>query len=319
MLREILSNYEEQLTYFFKHIDLEKAQKIEDALFDCKGQIVFAGVGKSGIIAEKISKTMVATGTPSFVLSVLNALHGDIGSLKKGDLVVLISKSGTTAELLELVPHLKKREVCLMAWTSAKNSPLQHLVDLSMELPMEQEVCPFKLAPTTSSSIQLIFGHTVSVSLMHRRRLPLSQYASNHPAGSIGAKIHLKVSDVMKVGDEVPRCLIGTSIKEGLFELTKKRCGCVVVEDQKGNVQGIFTDGDLRRALQSQGSSVLEQPIEKLMTKTFISAEETMSAFDAMAVMNGNKKVNVLPILKDKSIIGLIRMHDLVKQGVLDE
>ncbi|PCI76622.1 KpsF/GutQ family sugar-phosphate isomerase [Candidatus Aerophobetes bacterium] len=317
MLEEIFSNYSNQLNYFFKNIDLEKVKEIEQELLSCCGNVVFAGVGKSGIIAEKVAKTLVATGTHAFSLNVLDALHGDIGRLKADDVVVLLSKSGQTRELLDLIPFLKKRGVKILGWTSHRGSLLEKQVDKVIILPMQEEICPFKLAPTTSSTIQLILGHIIAISMMKKKDLLLEEYAENHPAGNIGKKINLSVTDVMRVGEDVPRCLIGTSVKEGLFELTSKCAGCVIVEDLDGEMKGIFTDGDLRRALQSGGSDVLETPIEQLMTKTFVSTNEKMSAFEAMKVMNKNKKVNVLPVLKNKSIIGLIRMHDLVEEGIL--
>ena len=317
MLEEILANYSEQIRYFFESIDLKQAQKVEKELLACGGNVIFIGVGKSGIIAEKLAKTMVATGSPSFAMNAMNALHGDIGSLKPADVVILLSKSGETEELLNLIPFIQKRGVVTIGWTSYAQSKLAKKVDMACILPMKQEICPFNLAPTTSSTVQLIFGHILAVSIMQKKGMTLSEYAENHPAGNIGKRINLKVADVMKSGQEVPKCLLGTSIREGLFELTSKQAGCVIIENKEGKIEGVFTDGDLRRALQSQGSQVLETPIEDLMTRAFISIEEKMSAFEAMSMMNRNKKVNALPVLKDKTVVGLIRMHDLVEQGIL--
>ncbi len=318
MLQEILSGYSKQLSYFFDNLDQKKASEMEQSLMSCKGHIIFVGVGKSGIIAEKVAKTMVATTTRAFAMSAMDALHGDIGIVTEKDIVVFLSKSGSTKELLDLVPFVKQRGALSVAWVCYTGSKIEKQVDKTLVLPIKQEVCPFNLAPTTSSTVQLIFGHSLAVSMMEKKEVELAQYARNHPAGNIGKKINLKVSDVMKEGVDVPRCLIGTRVQEGLFELTSKRAGCVIVENKDGEIEGIFTDGDLRRALQASGSRVLETPIEALMTKRFVFANRAMSALQAMAAMNENgKKVNVLPVLEGKVAVGLIKMHDLVEQGIL--
>lgn len=318
MLEKIVSSYAKQVEHFFAHLDLSSAHKMEEILLQCAGKVVLVGVGKSGIIAEKLAKTLVATGTVALSMSAMDALHGDIGVLKQEDVVIFLSKSGGTEELLNLVPFVKARGATTLAWVCHKGSKLEKVVDETVVLPIEQEVCPFDLAPTCSSAVQLIFGHTLAVAIMQKKEVKLDQYAQNHPAGNIGKKIHLKVADVMKVGQEVPKCLIGTKVQEGLFELTSKRSGCVIVEDKEGKIEGVFTDGDLRRAIQSAGKQVLEAPIERFMTKSFISASKTMSAIEAMSMMNkGQKKVTVLPVLEGQSIVGLIRMHDLVEQGIV--
>lgn len=310
MLKDIFTRQRHFLNYFFDQVNLEEAEKVLHVFIACKGTIVFTGVGKSGIIADKLSKTMISTGTKSIYLSPMNALHGDIGIVSEEDLVVIISKSGKSQEALELSKVLKRRNVKLMSWVSQKNSPLAHMSDFVMHLPMEGEICPFDLVPTTSTAVQLIFGDVMSIALMESKKFSLDQFALNHPAGAIGQLIFQRVEDVMIRGERLPFCPGKMNIKEALITLSEKRCGCVLVVDENLTLTGIFTDGDLRRVLEKHHEKALGLTLEEVMTSQFIFAEPKTLTSSALKMMQG--KVTVLPVLDKNKVIGLVHMHHIL-------
>ncbi len=314
MIDRLFKEHAQNLNYFFEHIDHKRAHELLDVIAACSGTLIFTGVGKSGIIAEKLAKTLISTGTKALYLPASSALHGDIGILSAEDLCILISKSGETQELIDLLPYIRKRNAKIMTWVSSGNSRLSKEADYSITLPIRQELCPFDLAPTTSTAVQLIFGDVLSVALMEKKQFSIDEYALNHPAGNIGKKVTLRVKDLMISGEEIPICRSGTPLKEALIELTKKRCGCILITDEKERLRGIFTDGDLRRAFQKKSSSILTEKMEVLMNPIYLSIEQEKLAYEALSVMH--QKVTVLPVLHKEQLIGLIRMHDIVEQGI---
>ena len=320
MLKRLFNNYKHHLDYFFNHISLEKTQDILDRLTACKGMLIFSGVGKSGIIADKLAKTMISTGTKALFLPPMNALHGDIGIVTANDILILISKSGESRELLDLIPFAKKRGVQTIAFVSNSQSKLLKACDCGVTLPLEKELCPFDLAPTTSTAIQLIFGDVLAVALMQEKRFSLDDYAENHPAGALGKKISLCVEDLMLKGEDLPLVDKEESLMHALIELTRKRCGCLLVVDQNRKLQGIFTDGDLRRAFQniSKHTPILNKTIGELMTTSFIFTHKHERALNALRLMQRDSKkwVMMLPVMENKRLIGLIRMHDIIQAGM---
>lgn len=312
-LKELFTRQKDFLLTFFDRVDFNKVEEIISTILDCKGMIFFSGVGKSGIIAEKLAMTMISTGTKAMYVPPTNALHGDIGIVSREDVFIMLSKSGETQELINLIPYLNQRKVKTVAWVSDKQSRLAKICDLSIELYVEKELCPFDLAPTTSTAIQLIFGDIIAVAIMERKNFSLQDYAKNHPSGDIGKRM-LKVEDIMIDGDKVPLCHIKDKLKDCLVELTNKRCGCLIVTDDHQKIQGIFTDGDLRRAMQKNSTDVLEEMMENLMTKTFLSIPKTYYVHEALSLMQSDSKkwVMVLPVTDKDKLIGLVRMHDAV-------
>lgn len=266
MLKELFEEQKNHINYFFKHVDYQKAEEIFNAFLKCKGLIVFTGVGKSGIIAEKIAMTLTSTGTRALFLPPINFLHGDIGIVSSDDIVVLISKSGETEELLNLLPFIHRRKAKTVAFVSNEKSRLTKSCDMNIFLPVEKELCPFDLAPTTSTAIQLIFGDVLAVALMNAKGFSLSEYAQTHPSGTLGKKMTLTVGDIMIKGDHIPLCHIEDRLVDVLVELSNKKCGCLLVVDNQKNFLGIFTDGDLRRSLQALGTNVLDHQMGSLMT-----------------------------------------------------
>ncbi|NGX51618.1 MAG: Arabinose 5-phosphate isomerase KdsD [Chlamydiae bacterium] len=318
MLKDLFEEYQSNLNFFFDKIDVAASEKIYQIFLACEGMIIFTGVGKSGIIAEKLAMTMISTGTKALYLPPMNALHGDIGIVTEKDVLICISKSGESSELLSLIPFAKKKGAKTVAWVSNPYSRLLAECDVGISLPLRKELCPFDLAPTTSTAIQLIFGDVLSVALMEAKNFSLDDYALNHPAGAIGKKITLTVDDLMVNGDRLPLCTPKDRLREVLVTLTNKQCGCVLVMDDERRVVGIFTDGDLRRTLQKNAATILETQMKDLMTPTFIHTNRGVLAWEALRHMQRDPKrrVMMMPVLDDKSLVGLIRMHDIVQAGI---
>ncbi|MCB1106674.1 MAG: KpsF/GutQ family sugar-phosphate isomerase [Chlamydiia bacterium] len=318
MIKDLFEEYQRNLNYFFDHVDHNKAEEIFNLFFECSGMLIFTGVGKSGIIAEKLAMTMISTGTKALYLPPMNALHGDIGIVTEKDVLICISKSGESEELLNLVPFARKKGAKTVAWVSSPRSKLCVACDIGISLPLSKELCPFDLAPTTSTSIQLIFGDVLSVALMKAKKFSLDDYALNHPAGALGKKITLTVDDLMLKGEALPLCRPNDKLRDVLVTLTDKKCGCLLVTDDNQELQGIFTDGDLRRALQKDPAMMFEKKMEELMTPSCIAMEKGKRALEALRFMQKDKEkwVNVLPVIDGGKLAGLIRMHDLVQAGI---
>lgn len=316
IIEELLKKQRQYLDYYFDHIDINEIEALIDACLNTEGLIIFTGVGKSGIIADKIAMTLVSTGTKALYLPPTNFLHGDIGILSDKDLLVMISRSGDTEELFSLIPFARKRNTRLVAMVSNPLSRLAKICDLCVHLPVEKELCPFDLAPTTSTVAQLLCGDLLSVALMRFKQFNLSDYILNHPSGAIGKKMTLTVEDIMFNG--LPLAKPDDLLIDVLVELSNKKCGALLIIDPDYKLLGIFTDGDLRRALQVQGVNVLHEPIKNLMTMTPTTVSKGTLAWDALKLMQKDPKkfILVLPILDGEKVIGIIRMHDIIQAGI---
>lgn len=312
MLKEIFTSQRQFINFFFDQMNHDEAQTVLAEFLKCQGMIVFTGVGKSGLIADKISKTLISTGTRSIYVPPMNALHGDIGILSKNDLVVILSKSGKSDEAIAFAQSVKRKGIRSMAWVSAHASPLAKVTDVTIHLPVEREICPFGLAPTTSAAVQLIFGDIIAVALMNAKEFSLDQYALNHPAGAIGKLIAQKVEEVMVAGKDLPLCRRKDKLRDILVELSKKRCGCVIVVDSEMNMEGIFTDGDLRRALERNHEKALDLSMEQLMITSFVSTTPTTLTSHALEMMEGEKKIMMLPVLEGRKVVGLVHIHHIL-------
>lgn len=281
------------------------------------GTVITTGVGKSGFIAQKIAATLMSTGTQAVFLSPGGALHGDLAVVKRGDVVLAFSKSGETQELLDLIPYFKERGARVAAFTSAEGSRLARASEIAVILPLQRELCPFDLAPTNSTVFQLLAGDVLAVALMHRKGIQKELFAMNHPGGLIGRRIALRVGELMVKGEALPLCLPKQTLMELLPELSAKRCGCLIVRSEAGQLQGVFTDGDLRRALERLGSKALETKIENLMSKAPRTAQAGELAWDAMRRMEDPiRPVTALPVLQEGRVVGLIRMHDILQEDL---
>lgn len=316
LLQSLIEQQRQFVNYFFDQIDLQQIEQVIEACLGCKGLIVLTGVGKSGIIAEKIAMTLTSTGSRAIYLPAANFLHGDIGAVTKDDLLLMLSKSGETRELLELIPHIRRKGTKIVTAISDPSSLLAKKGDLTIYLPLEKELCSYDLAPTTSTSVQLLFGDLLAMALMRDKGFTLEQFAENHPAGSIGKKITLSVSDLMKKGEDLPTCGPDAKLVDVIVELSNKRCGCLLIISPDHTLMGIFTDGDLRRALQKHGAMVLERKMGELMTKSTIFVQPDDLAYQALKTMQSVRLVTVAPVIENQKVVGLIRMHDIVHKGI---
>lgn len=321
MLRELFEEQRRSLNCFFDRIDVNQAEKILSRILHCQGAVILTGVGKSGLIAEKIAATLVSTGTRSFFLSPTNALHGDVGIVEPNDIVLFLSKSGESQELLDLLPFVKKKGAAAIAVVSQIDSRLAKNCSDAILLPIESELCPFDLVPTTSTAAQLLFGDCLAVALMQSKKVSVADFAANHPAGLLGKKITLRAADLMLKGEALPLCKIGDRLIDVLHILSMKRCGCLLVADEKEQLAGIFTDGDLRRAIEAKGSSALQTTLSKLMNPfpKWIAPEQL--AQDAIKQMeeDASRLVTVLPVLSEGRLVGLLRMHDILQAGLVSK
>lgn len=318
MVANLFKTQKSYLDYFYEKIDIAKTEEIIDTLFHCLGTIIFTGVGKSGIIANKLAMTMLSTGTKALFISPIDALHGDLGIVSKDDIIICLSNSGETKELISLVPFIKKKGAKLISIVSKPDSTLAKVGDIYIDLPVKKEICPFNLAPTTSTAVQLIFGDVLAVELMRRKNFSIDEFAANHPGGSIGKLITLKVKDLMLKGADVPFCKKEDLLIDVLSVLSEKRCGCLIIVDENSHLLGVFTDGDLRRAIESDKENFLYRKMETFMSKTPKWIFEDALAAKAMEEMETDKKlVTILPVLgKNKKVVGIIRMHDIVQEGL---
>lgn len=319
MLKELLDAERLFLDHFFENCDLEAVEKLLDILKACEGILIFTGVGNSALIAEKIAVTMTSTGTRAVFLSPDTALHGDIGIATNKDVCVVISKSGETDELVNLIPFLRRKGVKMTCIVNNLNSRVAKACDFALGLPIEKELGPHDLAPTTSTTMQMIVGDVLAISLMLTKNITLDQYAMNHPAGRIGRRIFTKVMDLMIIEEGIPLCPPDQLLVDTLVELSDKRCGCVLIVDEEQKLLGIFTDGDLRRTLLSRGSLALETKMKDLMTQTPRWIDRNALAFTALQLMESdqNHPIMVLPVLdEEKRVVGIIKMHDIVQSGL---
>ncbi|PIA36398.1 hypothetical protein AQUCO_03400349v1 [Aquilegia coerulea] len=317
-LLNLFKSQQKYLNFFFQNLDLSQTLTFTQTLLNAKGTIYFTGIGKSGFVAQKISQTLVSLGIRSGFLSPVDALHGDIGILSRSDLLVLFSKSGNTEELLKLVPCAKAKGVFLISVTSIEGNLLEGVCDLNVHLPLERELCPYNLAPVTSTAIQMVFGDTVAIALMGARNLSKDEYGANHPAGRIGKSLIFKVKDVMKKQEELPVCREGDLIMDQLVELTSKGCGCLLVIDDAHHLIGTFTDGDLRRTLKASGEGIFKLSVGQMCNRNPRTIGPDAMAVEAMEKMESPPSpVQFLPVIDHENVvIGIITLHGLVSAGL---
>lgn len=317
-LLNLFKSQQKYLNFFFQNLDLSQTLAFTQTLLNAQGTIFLTGVGKSGFVAQKISQTLVSLGIRSGFLSPVDALHGDIGILSSTDLLIFFSKSGNTEELLRLVPCAKAKGAFLISVTSSESNLLVNVCDLNVHLPLERELCPFDLAPVTSTAIQMVFGDTVAIALMGAKNLSREEYAANHPAGRIGKSLIFKVKDVMKKQNELPVCKEGDLIMDQLVELTSKGCGCLLVIDDDYHLIGTFTDGDLRRTLKASGEGIFRLTVGEMCNRKPRTIDPDAMAVEAMQKMESPPSpVQFLPVINYQNVlIGIVTLHGLVSAGL---
>lgn len=288
-----------------------------ELLYACPGKVVITGMGKSGIISRKIAATLASTGTPSFFLHAGEGIHGDLGMVMRGDVIVAVSNSGETEEILKLLPHIKFNGLKLIVMTGKLNSTLAKAGDVVLDVGVSEEACPLGLAPTASTTAALAMGDALAVVLLEKKEFREQDFALRHPGGILGRRLILKVKDLMKMGDEIPLVREETPMKEALFEITSKRLGVTGVVDGEGRLVGVITDGDLRRGLEKKGD-IFGLKAAELMTRGPKAIAAEMLAAEAVAVME-QFPITSLFILdqQSKKPIGVIHLHDIIKAGVV--
>lgn len=285
-------------------------------MFDCAGRVIVIGMGKSGHIGGKIAATLASTGTPSFFVHPGEASHGDLGMITRDDVVMTISNSGETGEVLAIIPVIKRIGAKLLAMTGNADSTLAKLADHHICVKVSQEACPLGLAPTSSTTATLVMGDAVAVALLNARGFTADDFALSHPGGSLGKRLLLRLADIMHKEDRIPVVNANAKIKDALVEMSLKGLGMTAVVDNDNSLIGLFTDGDLRRILDAK-VDIHQDTITSVMTKTPYVAQQDMLAAEALKIME-DKKINGLIIVgENHQPIGAMNMHDLLKSGVL--
>lgn len=287
-------------------------------LLDCPGKVVVTGIGKSGLIAQKIVGTMVSTGTSAIFLHASEAMHGDVGMVKKGDVLLAISKSGETEELLKLFPSIRETGVPIVSITAAIKSSIAEESDLVLFTPVDEEACPLNLAPTSSSTAALVVGDALAMTLMKMSGFQPENYALSHPGGQLGRRLLLRVADIMRSGDNNPTLHLDESVQQMLYEITNKRSGAVSIVDDTGQLLGLVTDHDIRQVLE-ESRDIFSLKISAIMneTPTYVySDDKAIIALERME--NRDKPFMVLPVLErtKNTVVGMVHLHDLVSAGL---
>jgi arabinose-5-phosphate isomerase len=286
-----------------------------EVLFNVKRKVIVTGVGKSGLIGQKIAATLTSTGTPAFFLHPTDALHGDLGLVRKGDAAIIISKSGETDELYELLSVLKRVGVKIIALLGKLDSPLAGLSDVVLDVSVKEEACPHDLVPTSSTTAALAMGDALAVALLDQRNFSPEDFACFHPGGGLGKRLLLKVSDLMLTGQDVPIVASGSGMKEALIEMTAKR-GVTSVVDEKGRLLGIITDGDLKRLL-AKTNDIFALKVDEVIGKNPKTVDQERLAVKAAKMMEDHRVTSLLVVDKEKKPVGIIHLHDIMQAGVL--
>ncbi|APQ13805.1 D-arabinose 5-phosphate isomerase [Pseudomonas oryzihabitans] len=285
-------------------------------LLNCRGRIVVLGMGKSGHVGNKIAATLASTGSPAFFVHPAEASHGDMGMITRDDVIIAISQSGTSSEILTLLPLIKRLGVPLISFAGNAASPLAKAADVNLDTSVETEACPLNLAPTSSTTVALVLGDALAIALLEARGFTAEDFAFSHPGGALGRRLLLKVENVMHAGDDLPRVSEDTLVSDALLEMSRKGLGMTSVLAADGRLAGIFTDGDLRRAL-DRGIDVRTTPIATVMTRGGRTAKAQMLAAEALKIMEEHK-INALVVVDEaQRPLGALNMGDLLRAGVL--
>lgn len=286
-------------------------------LYTCSGKVVVTGMGKSGLIGKKIAATLASTGTPALYLNPAEGSHGDIGMVSKGDVVLAISNSGETEEIVRILPTLKRLDIKIIAMTGNSKSMLSRISDVSLDVSVKEEACPMGLAPTASTTAALAMGDALAITLLNKRGFTQEDFAFCHPGGSLGRRLILTVEDLMHRGDVIPSVNTDTLMKEAIMEISSKRLGVTSVIDNNGKLLGVITDGDLRRGLEKFGGDFFSLKAGDVMTHRPKTIKKNMLAAKAVALME-KYSITVLVVADDYDAVeGIIHLHDLLKAGIV--
>lgn len=292
-------------------------EKAVELLYTSKGRVVVTGMGKSGLVGKKIAATLASTGTPAFFLHPAEASHGDLGMVTERDVIIAISNSGETEEVVGLIPFLKRFNVKLISMTGNQNSTLSKASDVTLDISVKEEACPLGIVPTASTTATLAMGDALAVALLIKRGYKEEDFAFFHPRGSIGKRLFIKVKDLMHTGDSLPTVSLNTPMSKTVIEMSSKRLGHTIVLDNDGRITGIITDGDLRRGIEKWGGRLFELTAEEVMTGNPKTISEEELAAKALSIMESYSITALVVPDKDGRAIGIIHLHDILKQGIV--
>jgi arabinose-5-phosphate isomerase len=315
--RKVIQIEAEAVATMAARLDENFANAVE-MILACSGRVIVTGMGKSGLICQKMSATMASTGTPTIFLHPAEGVHGDLGMLMKGDVVIAVSNSGETEEITRILPTIKRMGLPLIAMTGNPVSTLARAGDVFLDISIKEEACPLQLAPTASTTVTLAMGDALAVALLLQRGFREEDFALYHPGGALGKRLLLRVEDLMHVGEDVPTVNAKTPLKDALYVISSKKLGITGVVDDQGDLVGVFTDGDLRRKIE-QGIEVLNRPIGELMGGKPKRILRTNLAAKSLQRMEEHQITSlfVFDSEEDQKPIGIIHLHDLLKAGVI--
>ncbi|MEE8731382.1 MAG: arabinose-5-phosphate isomerase KdsD [Rahnella inusitata] len=312
--REVLKTEREGLEQLDQYINGDFTRACEK-IFACTGKVVVMGMGKSGHIGRKMAATFASTGTPAFFVHPGEASHGDLGMVSRQDIVILISNSGEANEILSLIPVLKRLAITLICMTANPESTMGKAADVHLCVRVPKEACPLGLAPTSSTTAVLVMGDALAVALLEARGFTPEDFALSHPGGALGRKLLLRVSDIMHSGDEIPHVSRDASLRDALLEITRKNLGMTVICDDLMKIQGIFTDGDLRRIF-DMGVNINTASIADVMTTGGVRVRPSLLAVDALNLMQ-EKHITCVMVADGDQLLGVLHMHDMLRAGVV--
>ncbi|HDH05579.1 MAG TPA: KpsF/GutQ family sugar-phosphate isomerase [Nitrospirae bacterium] len=314
--KNILRIEAEAVSALINRIDEAFAEAV-DIMSLCTGKIVVTGMGKSGLIGKKIAATLASTGSPALFLNPAEGSHGDVGMVSKGDVVLAISNSGETEEIIRILPTLKRLDIRIIAMTGNSQSILSKMSDVSLDVSVKEEACPMGLAPTASTTATLAMGDALAITLLNKKGFTEEDFAFFHPGGNLGRKLLLTVEDLMHTGEAVPSVHSGTLMKKAIIEISSKRLGITSVVDDNNKLLGVITDGDLRREIEKRGSDFFSLRAGDIMTHRPKTITKNMLAAKAVSLMEKNS-ITVLIVADEKdNIEGVIHLHDLLKSGIV--
>ena len=313
--RRVLQIEAQAVAGLIDQLDAATAQAVR-AIYDLTGRLVVTGMGKSGHVARKIAATFASTGTPALFVHPAEAQHGDLGMIQANDLVLAFSYSGETDELRLIAPHIKRMGAKLIAVTGHAQSTLARLADIHLNAAVKEEACPLNLAPTASTTAALALGDALAVAVLEMRGFRAEDFAKSHPGGSLGRRLLVRVADVMRTGDQIPRVAAGTLLTDALAEMGAKRMGMTCVVDAQGRAQGIFTDGDLRRLL-GQNQLTPDLTVDQVMTRSAQTISAEALATEAAHQMDATRINHLLIVDDQRVLIGAIGLHDLLEAKIL--
>ena len=285
-----------------------------ETILHCKGRVIVTGIGKSGHIGNKIAATLASTGTPAFFVHPGEANHGDLGMIVPGDVLIALSNSGASEEILSMLPALRRMQICIIAMTGNPHSLLAKAADFHIDTSVDREACPLGLAPTSSTTAALVMGDALAVALLEARGFTAEDFARSHPGGRLGKRLLVHVRDIMHTGEAIPQVRPDVNLQQAILEMTRKKLGMTAITTAHGQLLGIFTDGDLRRAFE-KGQALQERPIATFMTAHCRTIGADCLAVEALNTMQ-TYAITVLPVVQSGQVIGIIHMHDLLRAGI---